>query len=243
VTNILEVDGLTSGYGDLTVVRDVSLSVAPASITAVLGRNGAGKSTTLKAISGLLPVSAGSIDFKGEPIASVPAYKRRGMGFGFVQENKRVFKRRSVEENLIMGLYGLGIKRKDEADRINEAFERFPILHEKRKHQAGFLSGGQQQMLAIAVSLLSHPSLLMLDEPSSGLAPSIVSEVMQTVRNLRDVDGMAVLLIEQAVDTALSVADQVVVLDVGRVVHAGPANEPGLRNIVQSAYMAAPAAS
>ncbi|CAN5274155.1 ABC transporter ATP-binding protein [soil metagenome] len=242
MSNILEVSGLTSGYGDLTVIRDVSLSVAPATITAVLGRNGAGKTTTLKAIAGLLPVGSGEITFKGESITKVPPFRRRALGFGFVQENKRVFKRRSVEENLLMGLYGLGIRRREEEERLDEAYNRFPILKERRKLPAGFLSGGQQQMLAIAVSLLNHPSLLMLDEPSSGLAPSIVSEVMQTVKGLRDVDGLAVLLIEQAVDTTLAVADHVVLLDVGRVVHSGPADEPGLRNIVEAAYMAAPAA-
>ncbi|MCU1476761.1 MAG: amino acid transporter ATPase [Subtercola sp.] len=242
MSSILEVTGLTSGYGDLTVVRDVSLSVAPATITAVLGRNGAGKTTTLKAIAGLLPVGSGEITFKGELITKVPAYRRRALGFGFVQENKRVFKRRSVEENLIMGLYGLGVKRREEEERLEEAYTRFPILKERRKLPAGFLSGGQQQMLAIAVSLLNHPSLLMLDEPSSGLAPSIVAEVMQTVQGLRDVDGLAVLLIEQAVDTTLAVADHVVLLDVGRVVHSGPADQPGLRKIVEAAYMAAPAA-
>lgn len=239
MTNVLEVVDVSSGYGDLTVIREVSLAVPPASITAVLGRNGAGKSTLLKAIAGLLPVTTGDILYEGEPITKVPAHSRRGLGFGFVQENKRIFKRRTVEENLMMGVFGLGLKRKDEEQRIEESYERFPILLEKRKQPAGFLSGGQQQMLAIAQSLLNKPRLLMLDEPSAGLAPSIAAEVMQTVRGLRDNEGIAVLLIEQAVDATLAVADHVAVLDVGRVVHSGPADETGLRSIIEAAYMAA----
>jgi len=241
VGNILEVNGVTSGYGDLTVIRDVSFTVAPASITAVLGRNGAGKTTTLNTVAGLLPIKSGSVVFDAAPITSSPAYARRRLGFGYVQENKRVFKQRSVEENLILGMYRLGLKRAEERSRIEESYERFPILGEKRKQVAGFLSGGQQQMLAIAQALLNRPKLLMLDEPSTGLAPSIVSEVMETVRSLRDDEGLAVLLIEQAVETALGVADSVVVLDVGRVIHTAPADEPGLREVIENAYMAAPA--
>lgn len=239
VADVLEVRSVTSGYGDLTVIRDVSLTVAPAQITAVLGRNGAGKTTTLKTIAGLLPVNSGEVLFDGEPITKVPAHARRRMGFGYVQENKRIFKKRTVEENLVLGLYRLGLARAEEQSRLDEVYTRFPILAERRKQTAGYLSGGQQQMLAIGQALLNHPRLLMLDEPSTGLAPSIVAEVMQTVQRLRD-EGLAVLLIEQAVETALRVADRVVVLDVGKVVHSGSADEDGLRAIIQDAYMAAP---
>jgi len=239
--NVLEVEALTSGYGDLTVIRDVSLAVAPAQITAVLGRNGAGKTTTLKTIAGLLPARSGRILFQGADITKGPAYERRHLGFGYVQENKRIFKRRKVEENLELGLYRLGLSRTEERERVDEVYTRFPILAERRKQVAGYLSGGQQQMLAIGQALLSRPTLLMLDEPSTGLAPSIVAEVMHTVRTLRDEQGLAVLLIEQAVDTALGVADTVVVLDVGRAVHTAPVGEPGLRRIIEDAYMAATA--
>jgi branched-chain amino acid transport system ATP-binding protein len=239
--NVLELSNVTSGYGDLTVVREVSLTVAPATITAVLGRNGAGKTTTLNTIAGLLPTKSGQITFEDAPITNAPAHVRRRIGFGYVQENKRVFKQRSVEENLLLGMHRLGLNRTEERKRIEESYARFPVLAEKRKQVAGFLSGGQQQMLAIAQALLNRPKLLMLDEPSTGLAPSIVSEVMETVRALRDDEGRAVLLIEQAVETALSVADSVVVLDVGRVVHTARADEPGLRKVIENAYMAAPA--
>jgi len=238
MTHALEVVDLTCGYGDLTVVRNVSLTVEPATITAVLGRNGAGKTTTLRAIAGLLPLRSGEVRLHGQPVGAVPAYARRKLGFGYVQENKRIFRQRTVEENLLMGVYGLGMKRAEEQRRIQEAYDRFPILFERRKQPAGFLSGGQQQMLAIGQALLSKPSVLMLDEPSLGLAPSIVNEVMQTVRELRDDEGMSVLLIEQVVSTTLAVADNVVVLDVGRVMHAGPADQPGLAQIVENAYMA-----
>lgn len=238
--DVLAVRSVTSGYGDLTVVRDVSLTVAPGQITAVLGRNGAGKTTTLKTIAGLLPLSQGEILFDGEAITKVPAHARRRMGFGYVQENKRIFKKRTVEENLVLGLYRLGLARQEEQSRMDEVYDRFPILAERRRQTAGFLSGGQQQMLAIGQALLNRPRLLMLDEPSTGLAPSIVTEVMHTVQRLRD-EGLAVLLIEQAVETALRVADSVVLLDVGRVVHTGPADEDGLRAIIQDAYMAASA--
>ncbi|MEW1963555.1 ABC transporter ATP-binding protein [Microbacterium sp. NPDC077644] len=238
MTHALEVVDLTCGYGDLTVVRNVSLTVEPATITAVLGRNGAGKTTTLRAIAGLLPLKSGEVRLHGESINGVPAYARRRLGFGYVQENKRIFRQRTVEENLLMGVYGLGMKRAEEQRRIREAYDRFPILSERHDQPAGYLSGGQQQMLAIGQALLSKPSVLMLDEPSSGLAPSIVNEVMQTVRNLRDEEGMSVLLIEQVVSTTLAVADNVVVLDIGRVMHAGPADYPGLAQIVENAYMA-----
>jgi len=237
--DVLEVRSVTSGYGDLTVIREVSLSVAPGQITAVLGRNGAGKTTTLKTIAGLLPVNHGEVIFDGQTITKSPAHSRRGMGFGYVQENKRIFKSRTVEENLVLGLYRLGLARQEEQHRLDEVYERFPILAERRRQTAGYLSGGQQQMLAIGQALLNRPRLLMLDEPSTGLAPSIVSEVMQTVQRLRD-EGLAVLLIEQAVETALRVADSVVVLDVGRVVHTGSSSDEGLRAIIQDAYMASP---
>lgn len=233
----LEVLNLETGYGDLRVVRDVSISVPVGTITAVLGRNGAGKSTTLKAIAGLLPVRAGDIRFEGESISKLAARRRRYLGFGFVQENKRVFKRRSVRENLILGLLGSRLSRVEKEQRIDEAYTRFPILGEKRGQPAGFLSGGQQQMLAIAQALASRPRLVMLDEPSAGLAPSIVSEVMELVRQLRDDEGLSVLLVEQAVDTSLAIADHVVVLDTGRSVHSGPADEPGLRDVIEAAYM------
>jgi len=236
--NLLEIDDLTCGYGDLMVVREAGLRVAPASVTAVLGRNGAGKTTILRAVAGLLGVRTGTIRIDGQDVTGAPAHLRRSLGLGYVQENKRVFKRRTVEENLMLGLHGLGLRRREERERADEAYARFPVLAERRRRPAGLLSGGQQQMLAISQALAIRPRLLLLDEPSAGLAPSIVHEVLNVVRELRDRQGLGVLLVEQAVDTALGLADEVTVLDVGRVVHTGRVGEPGLRGVIEAAYLA-----
>jgi branched-chain amino acid transport system ATP-binding protein len=220
--SILEITSLAGGYGDLRVLWDVSLSMRPGSITAILGRNGAGKTTLLSAIAGIVKPDAGTITFAGKDITRTPAPNRTAAGLALVQENKRVFRRRSVEQNLLIG--GHTMPRKDIPAAIEEAYERFPILGDKRKAPAGALSGGQQQMLAIAQALMPRPSLLMLDEPSAGLAPVIVEEVLAVVSRLR-AEGVAVLLVEQLVDQALSVADAVAVLEHGRLSAATPIEE------------------
>lgn len=236
MSTLLTLTDVNAGYGDLTIVRDVSFDVQESSITVLLGRNGAGKSTLLKTIVGLLNASKGSISFDGKELVGVPAYRRQSLGIGFVMENKRVFKRLTVEQNLVFGTYALRLGRADTAERVDEAYQRFPILAEKRKQPAGQLSGGQQQMLAISQALISRPRFVMLDEPFSGLAPSIVSEVMETVRRIRDEEGRTLLVVEQAVDLALGLADCVLLLDVGRLVHVGPADEVGLRERVENVY-------
>ncbi|MCU1345315.1 MAG: putative branched-chain amino acid transporter ATP-binding protein [Acidimicrobiia bacterium] len=243
MTDLLQLDSVSSGYGDLVVARDVSFTVAESSITVLLGRNGAGKTTLLRTIAGLNKVMSGDIRYEGSSIVGEAPYRRRKRGIGFVQENKRIFKRRTVEENLMLGGYGLKLSRAETTSRMNEAFERFPILADKRAQTAGYLSGGQQQMLAISQALFSQPKLLLLDEPFSGLAPSIVADVMAAVRRVRDVEGRTVLLVEQAVDLALSMSDAVLVLDIGRVVHRGRPGDPGIRDIVASAYFGAAAAA
>jgi branched-chain amino acid transport system ATP-binding protein len=214
---LLEVTGLASGYGDIRVVWDVSLQVEAGQVTALLGRNGAGKTTTLRAIAGLNRATAGTIRFLGEDITTAPVNRRMRRGIGLVQEGKRVFHRRTVEENLLLGGYGRGLGRRRLAVEAAEIYNLFPVLGERRRTVAGGLSGGQQQMLAIGQALMAKPALLMLDEPSAGLAPSIVAEVMATVAALK-LTGMGVLLVEQAVEAAVSVADRVCVLDVGRIV-------------------------
>ena len=233
---LLKLDNVSSGYGDLTIVRDVSFEIEESSITVLLGRNGAGKSTLLKTIAGLINASKGSITFDDKEFVGVPAYRRQSSGIGFVMENKRVFKRLTVEQNLVFGTYALRLRRAATAERLEEAYERFPILAEKRKQAAGQLSGGQQQMLGISQALISRPRFVMLDEPFSGLAPSIVAEVMETVRKLRDEEGRTLLVVEQAVELALGLADSVLLLDVGKLVHTGPANEPGMRELVENVY-------
>lgn len=237
MTNLLEVENLTCGYGDMMVIRDVSLRVAPHSITAVLGRNGAGKTTLLRGIAGLSKPQRGRVYIGGQDVTQEPAHTRRSRGVGFVQENKRTFKRRTVEQNLLLGLYGLRLGRAEEKVRLDEAYARFPILADRRSQPAGLLSGGQQQMLGISQALVSRPDLLLLDEPSMGLAPSIVNEVMSVVRSLRDTEGLGVLLIEQAVENSLALADEVLLLDVGRAVHSGPADDPNLGQMVAATYL------
>jgi branched-chain amino acid transport system ATP-binding protein len=238
----LELQGVRSGYGDLTVIRDVSFAVPPGNITVLLGRNGAGKSTLLKTIAGLIQASAGDIQIGGISVVREPPYHRQMRGLGFVQENKRIFKRRSVEDNLRMGAYACKLSRKEVTARMSEAYERFSVLGAKRKDVAGYLSGGEQQMLAISQALISHPRLLLLDEPSAGLAPSIVQDVLAAVRRIKEEEGRTVLMVEQSVDLAISIADHVLVLDVGQIVHSGRPGDAGIREIVEDTYFGRAAA-
>lgn len=233
---LLELDNVSAGYGDLTVVRDMSFAIEESSITVLLGPNGAGKTTLMSTIIGLISARSGSISLDGVDMVGVPPYKRQSHGIGLVQENKRIFRKLTVEQNLLYGAYGLKLKKAEAKDRLAEAYDRFPILADKRTQVAGYLSGGQQQMLGISQALISRPRLLMLDEPFSGLAPSIVNDVMETVRRIREEEGRTLLVVEQAVDLALSLADSVLVMDVGRLVHSGRADEPDMRDIVERTY-------
>lgn len=232
---MLEVDGLAAGYGDLKVVWDVSLRVHPGRVTALLGRNGAGKTTTLRAISGLNKVMSGRVRLDGEDVSGVAAHKRVRRGMAYVQEGKRVFHRQTIEQNLMLGGYTRGVRRTALHGEVERIYELFPILADKRTAPAGSMSGGQQQMLAIGQALMSRPRLLLLDEPSGGLAPVIVNEVMERVAELTET-GLGVLLVEQAVEAALSVADHVTVLDIGKVVMDRPASRIADADIVKEAY-------
>ncbi|MEU0465310.1 ABC transporter ATP-binding protein [Amycolatopsis sp. NPDC006131] len=243
MADLLELQSVSSGYGDLTIVRDVSFSVAESSVTVLLGPNGAGKTTLLRTIAGLNPLRHGSIAFAGRDLGGLRPHRRQALGLGFTQENKRIFKKLTVEQNLLFGAVRLSSRKRERQELLAEAYARFPILGDKRKQTAGYLSGGQQQMLAISMALVAQPSLVMLDEPFSGLAPSIVNDVMETVRRLRSEEGRTLLIVEQAVDLALALADSVLLLDVGRLVHQGPADEPGIRSIVESTYFGAHAAN
>lgn len=234
-TPLLSVKDLATGYGDLRVVWDVSFDVIPGQVTALLGRNGAGKTTTLRAIAGLNRVQGGSVLLDGRDISGMQSHKRIRAGLGFVQENKRVFKRRTVEANLMLGGYTRGIGRRALKKSLDEIYELFPVLRGRASTTAGQLSGGQQQMLAIGQALMGKPKLLMLDEPSAGLAPVVVSEVMASVSALKAA-GLGILLVEQAVEAAVQVADQIAVLDVGRIVMSGPAGELSDLEIIQDAY-------
>lgn len=236
-TPILEVRGLTSGYGDLIVVRDLSFDVFPGELTVLLGRNGAGKTTTLRALSGLNPLLSGTVRLEGTELGRVQAGARVKMGISYVQEGKRIFHRLSVEQNLLMGGYSLGVGRRRIESEIERIYDLFPILKEKRHDRAGSMSGGQQQMLAIGQALIAKPKVLLLDEPSGGLAPVIVNEVFSTVDQLKR-QGLAVLLVEQAVEASLAIADSVAVLDVGRAVFSSRTRDrTDILDVVRDSYM------
>ncbi len=233
---LLEAEGISAGYGDLQVLWNVSLTVDRGAVSVLLGRNGAGKTTTLRAIAGLNRITDGRLRLHGEDVTAVPTHTRVRRGIGMVQEGKQIFRRRTVQENLLLGGYALGLRRKALYTRCDEVYQRFPMLQGRASTTAGSLSGGQQQMLAIAQALLARPEVLMLDEPSAGLAPTIVKDVFETVVELSR-DGLGVLLVEQAVEDAVRVADRVTVLDVGRVVVAGSADQAGDAAVIRDAYL------
>ncbi|MFC9982895.1 ABC transporter ATP-binding protein [Gordonia sp. NPDC127522] len=236
----LHVREFTGGYRDVTVLREVSLAVTSGQLCAVLGRNGAGKTSLMAGIAGLLPtVRTGSVLIGDRDITATPAHRRAAAGISLVQEGKRVFRTRTVEENLLLGTYsskGWSLRSNDRKEALATAYERFPILHGKRGDKAGGLSGGQQQMLAIAQALAARPKILLLDEPSAGLAPAIQAEVFETATQLRD-EGLAVVIVEQLVDSALEVADSVVVLDSGRVVSSGPPDKYRGSTLLHEIYL------
>ncbi len=232
---LLDVDHLATGYGDIRAVWDVSLKVNLGELTAVLGRNGAGKTTLLRAIAGLNKVGSGSITYKGQDISTLPAHRRVGLGMSLVQDGKRVFRRLTVQENLFLGGYTLGVSRRKMPEELTRIYDIFPMLGERRKVVVGQLSGGQQQMVAIGQALVAKPSLLMLDEPSGGLAPSIVDEVMEILVGLKKT-GIGILLVEQQVESAIDAADHVVVLDIGRVILEAPASELVDLDVLKQAY-------
>jgi branched-chain amino acid transport system ATP-binding protein len=233
---LLEVSGLQTGYGDLTVVRDVSLTVRAGEITVLLGRNGAGKTTTLRAITGLNKVSGGSVSYLGEPLTDAP-HKRVARGISYVQEGKKVFRELTIEQNLILGGFSRGMRKRALVSSAEEIYQLFPILGSKRALPAASMSGGQQQMLAIGQALMAKPKLLILDEPSQGLAPVIVKEVMERVHELKDT-GIGILLVEQAVQESVAIADEVTVIEMGRTTLAGAAADVSLDDL-QKAYFGA----
>jgi branched-chain amino acid transport system ATP-binding protein len=232
---LLDVRGLGTGYGDLRVVWDVSLEVRPGELTALLGRNGAGKTTTVRAIAGLNKVQAGEVILGGESLAKVPAHERVSRGVAYVQEGKRVFHSQTIEQNLMLGGWTRKLSRSRLRGEVERIYDLFPVLGEKRRLLAGSMSGGQQQMLAIGQALMSDPRLLLLDEPSGGLAPVIVNEVMARVEALKQT-GLAILLVEQAVEASFLIADHVVVLDNGRTVLSSRASDVSDLTVLQDAY-------
>jgi branched-chain amino acid transport system ATP-binding protein len=221
---MLEVRGLRAGYGDVPVLHDLDITVGEGELLALIGANGAGKTTLLRTISGLVPATAGSIVFDGSDIRGSAAPKVAALGVGHVPESRRIFPESTVDDNLRIGGWVRRRDRKGRQRRLEAAYERFPILAERRRDPAGLLSGGQQQMLAIAMVLVAAPRLILLDEPSLGLAPLIVKDVLEQVASLRD-EGTSVLLVEQLAREALAVADRACVLRLGEITVEGTAAE------------------
>jgi branched-chain amino acid transport system ATP-binding protein len=216
--NTLEVQGLHTYYGKSHILHAVTLTVDDGQIAALLGRNGAGKTTTMRSVMGLTPARSGSVRILGQQCTEWTPYRIASLGVGFVPEGRRVFANLSVEENLLVPRQRPGFWT------VPKIFELFPRLAERRENKGRQLSGGEQQMLAIARALLINPKLLLLDEPSQGLAPRIVQEMFRVIVRLRD-QGMSILLVEQNVRAAVNIADAASVLDDGRVVFEGPASE------------------
>lgn len=216
---LLEVSGVNAGYGATQVLWDVSFSVARGELVALVGSNGAGKTSTLMTVQGLIRPSSGSVKFLSREIGGMHANKITSMGMSLVPEGRRLFGTMTVEENLDLGSYP-GRARRDVAKNRDLVFELFPALKEKRGQRAGSLSGGEQQMVAIGRGLMSEPELLMLDEPSLGLAPIVVTRVFKALDELKS-RGITILLVEQNVEVALSMADRAYLLDTGRITFEG----------------------
>jgi branched-chain amino acid transport system ATP-binding protein len=231
----LSCEGLSAGYGDIVVLRDVSMSVRAGTVRVVLGRNGAGKTTLASTLAGLLPVSKGHISFDGTDITHLSTHARSRLGIQLVQEGKRVFRQRTVEANLALGGFGMRTSKETRRERIEEVYALFPSLANFGRRRAGELSGGQQQMLAIGQALMARPKILILDEPSAGLSPIMVDAVFESIAKLR-ADRIAIILYEQMVERALEVADEVTVLDEGHVVIDGTAAEVNKEDIVRDVY-------
>ena len=231
---ILKVDNINVYYGSIHAIKGVSFEVNEGEIVTLIGANGAGKSTTLNTISGLLHSRTGSVSFMEENLAKVPAHKIVERGLALVPEGRRIFLEMTVQENLEMGAYTQG--KSGIADDLEMVFEYFPRLKERRKQIGGTLSGGEQQMLAMGRALMSHPKLLMLDEPSMGLAPILVEQIFEIIKNLHAA-GKTILLVEQNAQAALSVADRGYVLETGKVVTTGSGAELLSSPAIKKAYL------
>lgn len=231
---VLEVEDLHAHYGSIHALKGVSFTVGENEIVTLVGGNGAGKSTTLNAISGLVRPSEGRVTLDGADLAAVPAHEVVGMGIVQVPEGRRTFVRLTVEENLRMG--GFTVSQSDVHDGIERAYAIFPRLKERRSQVAGTLSGGEQQMLAIGRGLMAKPSVLLLDEPSMGLAPKLVELIFQTIGEIH-AQGTAILLVEQNAHMALEIADRGYILQTGKVILADTAANLAANEQVRQAYL------
>ena len=232
--SLLEVQDLHVYYGSIHAIKGISFHVEKGEIVTLIGANGAGKSTTLNTVSGLLKPRDGSVFFDGSSIVGVPAHKIVGKGMALCPEGRRIFAQISVEENLEMGAFTRpGSEIKDSMERV---YENFPRLKERYKQTAGTLSGGEQQMLAMGRALMSKPDLMMLDEPSMGLAPILVDQIFEIIKKLHK-NGTTILLVEQNAQMALSIADRAYVLETGKIVNEGTGAELLHDDSVRKAYL------
>ena len=230
---MLKVDNINVYYGSIHAIKDISFEVEQGEIVTLIGANGAGKSTTLQTVSGLLRSKTGSITFLGERIDNVPAHKLVAKGLAQVPEGRRIFRQMSVMENLQMGAY---TSKGDTKDDLENVFERFPRLKERKNQIAGTLSGGEQQMLAMGRALMSRPKLMMLDEPSMGLAPILVEQIFDIIKELHKA-GTTILLVEQNAEMALQVANRAYVLESGRITLTGTGAELAASDRIKKAYL------
>ena len=235
MANMLEINDIHVYYGAIHAIKGISLTVGEGEIVTLIGANGAGKSTTLRTISGLLKPKEGTINFMGEPISGMPAQDIVKLGISQVPEGRRIFANMTVLENLELGAYIRKDKDGIEAD-MKKVFERFPRLEERIGQAAGTLSGGEQQMLAMGRALMSRPKLLLLDEPSMGLAPLFIKEIFSIIVDINKA-GTTVLLVEQNANMALSIANRAYVLETGRITISGDAKKLAAREDIRKAYL------
>lgn len=232
---ILTVTDLNVHYGVIHALKDASFSITEGEIVTLIGANGAGKSTILRTLSGLIPKTGGKIEFANRDISQLPAHKIASLGLNHVPEGRRVFSQLSVADNLQLGAFSRKDKQQIKAD-IQSVYELFPRLHERRKQQAGSLSGGEQQMLAMGRGLMSNPKLLLLDEPSMGLAPLLVQEIFNTIQKINK-QGTTILLVEQNANLALEIADRAYVLETGVITIEGVAHDLLKDARIKQAYL------
>ncbi len=230
---LFAIKDLEVSYGSIAAIKGISLEVRKGEIVTILGANGAGKTTTMRTISQLLKAKTGSIQFKGTELTQLPAHKIVKLGISHAPEGRRVFSILTVEENLMLGAF---TRSKVNRETLRWVYELFPRLEERRKQLAGTLSGGEQQMLAIGRSLMSDPEMLLLDEPSLGIAPILVKTIFEQIKKISN-EGVTVLLVEQNAKAALKLADRGYVLDVGKIALSGTAAELLASEKVQEAYL------
>ncbi len=231
---MLEVNGINVYYGSIHAIRDISFEVNAGEIVTLIGANGAGKSTTLQTISGLLRSKTGSIVFNGKNLGAIPAHKIVSMGIAHVPEGRRIFQQMTVEENIEMGAFTR--PGSEYAERVENVFNHFPRLQERRKQIAGTLSGGEQQMLAMGRAMMSAPQLLMLDEPSMGLSPILVDEIFDIIKAFHD-SGTTILLVEQNANKSLAISDRAYVLENGKIILTGTGKELMQSEEIKKAYL------